>query len=83
MPPCIITVDVSEEIRLGREPFPGIMETVARLRAGEQLRVLAPSEPRPLIRALALRGLVATVTEIENGAFAVLFVPAAAAARDA
>ncbi len=74
MPPSIITVDVREDIRRGREPFPRIMATVARLRANEQLRVLAPFEPIPLIKVLALQGFTATVTEIEDGGFATLFV---------
>ena len=52
MPPTIITLDVRETIRAGQEPFPRIMEAVGRLRDGEQLRILAPFEPRPLIGVL-------------------------------
>jgi len=76
MPPNIITLDVREDILAGREPFARIMETVGRLRDGEQLRVVAPFEPRPLIAALAAQGFVATGTNLTDGGFAALFVSA-------
>jgi len=79
MPATIITLDVREELRAGHEPFPRIMEAVGRLRDGEQLRVIAPFEPRPLIGVLAAQGFVATVAKTEDGSFAVLFSPAAPA----
>ncbi len=82
MPPTIITLDVREELRAGREPFPRIMETVGRLRDGEQLRIVAPFEPRPLIGVLAAQGFVATVTQMGDGSFEVLFAPAAPAEPD-
>ena len=82
MPSTIITLDVREDLRAGREPFPRIMEAVDRLREGELLRVLAPFEPRPLIGVLAAQGFVATVTPEESGGFAVLFAPAAPAEPD-
>ncbi len=77
MPPTIITLDVREDIRAGREPFPRIMEAVGRLRDGEQLRIVAPFEPRPLIGVLAAQGFVAAVTKMDDGSFAVLFTSAA------
>ena len=73
MPPTIITVDVRETIRSGQEPFPRIMEAVGRLREGEQLRILAPFEPRPLIGVLATQGFTATITPIEAGDFEIIF----------
>ena len=76
MPPTTITLDVREDLRAGREPFPRIMEAVGRLREGEQLRVIAPFEPRPLIGVLAAQGFVATVTPTEDGSFEVIFAPA-------
>jgi len=82
MPPTIITLDVREDIRAGREPFPRIMDAVGRLRDGEQLRVLAPFEPRPLIGVLAAQGFVAMVTTMEDGGFAVLFAAATTADPD-
>jgi uncharacterized protein (DUF2249 family) len=80
MPSPIITLDVRDDLRAGREPFPRIMETVGRLRDGEQLRILAPFEPRPLIGVLAAQGFLATVTKMDDGDFAVLFTPAASPA---
>lgn len=82
MPATIITLDVRDDLRAGREPFPRIMEAVGRLRDGEQLRVIAPFEPRPLIGVLAAQGFVATVTQMEDGGFEVLFTPAAPSDRD-
>jgi uncharacterized protein (DUF2249 family) len=73
MSPPIITVDVRDDLRAGREPFPRIMEAAGRLRDGEQLRVLAPFEPRPLIGVLAMQGFVAKVTELSDGTFEVVF----------
>lgn len=82
MPPTIITLDVRDDLRAGREPFPRIMEAVGRLREGEQLRIIAPFEPRPLIGVLAAQGFGATVTPTEEGSFAVIFAPAAPAEPD-
>lgn len=82
MPPTIITIDVRDDIRAGREPLPHILEAVGRLREGEQLRILAPFEPRPLIGVLAAQGFLATVTESEGGGFEVLFTQAASAEPD-
>ena len=83
MQPTIITVDVRETIRSGQEPFPRIMEAVGRLRDGEQLRILAPFEPRPLIGVLATQGFTATITQIEGGDFEIIFsAPARADGED-
>ena len=68
----IITLDVREDLREGREPFGRIMEAVARLREGERLRVLAPFEPRPLMNVLARQGFTAAVQPIAGG-FEVIF----------
>ena len=73
MPETIITLDVRENIRAGQGPFPRIMETVGRLRDGEQLRILAPFEPRPHIGVLAAQGFTARVSPFEAGDFEVIF----------
>ncbi|OAI43240.1 hypothetical protein AYO41_02410 [Verrucomicrobia bacterium SCGC AG-212-E04] len=83
MPPAIITLDVREDIRAGREPFARIMEAVGRLRDGEQLRILAPFEPLPLIGVLAAQGFAATVTDLKEDGFAVLFAADSPAEPDA
>ena len=73
MPETIITLDVCENIRAGREPFPRIMETVGRLPDGERLRILAPFEPRPLIGVLAAQGFTAKITPLKGEDFEITF----------
>ena len=82
MPDTTITLNVREDIRAGREPFPRIMEAVGRLRDGEQLRVLAPFEPRPLIGVLAAQGFTATITPLDGGDFEIVFSAAAPVESD-
>jgi len=82
MPPVTITLDVREDIRGGREPFPRIMEAVGRLRDGEQLRILAPFEPRPLIGVLAAQGFTANISPLDGGDFEIIFSTPPAVASD-
>ena len=82
MPDTIITLDVREDLRAGREPFARIMEAVGRLRDGERLRILAPFEPRPLIGVLAAQGFTATLTPLDGGDFEIVFSAAAPAESD-
>jgi uncharacterized protein (DUF2249 family) len=49
-------IDVREDLRAGREPFPRIMAAVAALADGELLRLRAPFEPAPLYTVLGKRG---------------------------
>jgi uncharacterized protein (DUF2249 family) len=77
MPAETVTLDVREDLRAGREPFPRIMAAVSRLREGEQLRVIAPFEPRPLIGVLAAQGFVASVTQVADGSFEAIFTSTA------
>jgi uncharacterized protein (DUF2249 family) len=51
-----IHVDVREDIRLGREPFPRIMAAVKALGADQVLVLRAPFEPIPLYDVLGKRG---------------------------
>ena len=81
MPDTIITLDVREDLRAGREPFPRIMEAVGRLRDGERLRIVAPFEPRPLIGVLAAQGFTATITPLD-GDFEIVFSTATVAESD-
>ena len=82
MPHTIITLDVREDIRAGREPFARIMEAVGRLRDGEHLRILAPFEPRPLIGVLAAQGFTAAITPLDGGDFEIVFSAAVPAEND-
>ena len=44
-----MTMDVRDYIRSGHEPFSKIMNAAAALQADEQLLLIAPFEPRPLL----------------------------------
>jgi uncharacterized protein (DUF2249 family) len=68
-----ITLDVRDDIRNGREPFAKIMQTVARLKGDEQLRLFAPFEPAPLYAVLAQRGYAHHSKPTPDGDFEVLF----------
>jgi uncharacterized protein (DUF2249 family) len=76
-PTDIVTLDVRDDIREGREPFRRIMDAVARLRDGERLRLIAPFEPRPLIGVLTAQGFATVVTALGDGAYEVILTPPA------
>lgn len=69
----VVTLDVREDIRNGREPIGRIMETVGRLRENEALRLVAPFEPLPLFRVLARFGFSHQSTHLESGDWEVMF----------
>jgi uncharacterized protein (DUF2249 family) len=69
----VVTLDVREDLRRGREPFSKIMSTVASLGADDQLFLIAPFEPTPLFRILSEQGFRHTVRTTESGDFEVLF----------
>jgi uncharacterized protein (DUF2249 family) len=68
-----ITLDVREDIRQGREPFSIIMKNVAAMQAGDQLRLLAPFEPVPLLRMLSSQGFQHTSQAIGSEDWEVIF----------
>ena len=69
----VVTLDVREDLRRGREPFSKIMSTVASLGADDQLFLIAPLEPTPLFRILGEQGFRHTVRTTEAGDCEVLF----------
>lgn len=69
----IVTLDVRDDINRGQEPFSKIMNTVARLRPEEKLRLLAPFEPLPLFSLLAKQGYTHEAKQLESGDWEVLF----------
>ena len=73
MSQSIVTLDVREDIRNGREPFAKIMQTVARLKDNEQLLLIAPFEPAPLYAVLGQRGYSHQSKPTPAGDFEVLF----------
>jgi uncharacterized protein (DUF2249 family) len=68
-----VTVDVRNDIRNGREPFSRIMNATGTLQADEQLLLLAPFEPVPLVGALEKQGFRHTSRQMESGEWEVLF----------
>jgi uncharacterized protein (DUF2249 family) len=73
----IVTLDVREDIRAGREPFTRVMQTAASLQAGEALLLVAPFEPVPLYRMLGREGFSNRARAIADGDWEVLFWRAA------
>jgi uncharacterized protein (DUF2249 family) len=69
----VITLDVREDIRSGREPFGRIMTAANTLLANEQLQLLAPFEPVPLFHVLAKQGFSHTAHSLDSGDWEVLF----------
>lgn len=76
----VVTLDVREDLRQGREPFSKIMETVAGLTADQSLRLLAPIEPVPLFRVMARQGFNHEARRTDSGDWEVLFCRDAAGA---
>ena len=68
-----MTLDVREDIAKGDEPFARIMGAVAALRGDQQLRLIAPFEPLPLLEVMAIRGFTHKVNTLANGDYEVLF----------
>jgi uncharacterized protein (DUF2249 family) len=75
LPP--LELDVRPLLAAQRGPLPSIMAALARLAPGQALRLIAPFEPRPLYAHLAQRGFTAQPHRRADGAWEILFVPAA------
>lgn len=69
----VISLDVRDDIRRGREPFSRIMQTVAQLSEDESLLLTAPFEPKPLFAVLAQRGFLHNSKPLNSGDWEVLF----------
>jgi uncharacterized protein (DUF2249 family) len=69
----IVTVDVREDIRSGREPFSKIMNAAAALKAEERLLMIAPFEPVPLFRVMEKQGFVYEGQATASGDWEILF----------
>ena len=76
-----IHVDVREDIRLGREPFPRIMAAIKALGADQALMLRAPFEPIPLYDVLGKRGFAHWTERRAADDWSVAFYRAAAAPR--
>jgi uncharacterized protein (DUF2249 family) len=78
MNPDPITLDVREDIRLGREPFLKIIAAADELGPGQSLRLLAPFEPVPLYRVLGQQGFTHAGSAKTDGTWEILFTKPAA-----
>jgi uncharacterized protein (DUF2249 family) len=69
----IITLDVREDIRSGREPFSKIMKAAAAVASDERLKIIAPFEPVPLFHVMKRQGFDHVAKPNEAGDWEVLF----------
>jgi uncharacterized protein (DUF2249 family) len=70
----IVTLDVREDIRDGREPFSKIMKAATTLGEDEALLLLAPFEPVPLFSVMGRRGFSYTAHATTSGDWEVIFI---------
>jgi uncharacterized protein (DUF2249 family) len=77
------TLDVRPILRAGGEPFAAIMQSVATLKPGQGLRLLATFEPVPLFKVLGAKGFAHNARRLNEGDWEVLFTPSAQAGREA
>ena len=71
----LVELDVRAVLRDGGEPFPLIMQTVAGLKAGQSLRLIANFRPVPLLQVMQKKGFSFKDREISNGDWEVIFTP--------
>ncbi|HXF50150.1 MAG TPA: DUF2249 domain-containing protein [Dehalococcoidia bacterium] len=69
----VVTVDVRDDIRAGREPFQRIMAAAASLRDGQALEVINVFEPVPLYEVMRQRGFAHRTDRTPDGDWRVLF----------
>ena len=69
----VVTLDVREDIRRGREPFSKIMQAVGALKNRQDLLLIAPFKPVPLFKLLAQRGFSYDAKPTAEGDWEVLF----------
>jgi uncharacterized protein (DUF2249 family) len=76
-------LDVRPLFAAGRPPMPAILSAVNRLQPGQALRLIAPFQPEPLYQLLSERGFTPEPRQREDGAWEILFRPAAAESAEA
>src|SRR5512137_544880 len=76
----VVTIDVRDDIRRGRQPCARITEAADALKDGEALRLIAPFEPVPLFSLLGDKGFSHQATPLGSGDWEVLFTRNAAPA---
>ncbi len=71
----LVTLDVRDDLRAGREPLGRIMDAVSHLHSGQGLRLLATFEPLPLYRVLAAKGYAHEARRSDSGNWEIRFRP--------
>lgn len=74
------TLDVRPILKAGGEPFPQIMQAIAKLQAGQGLRLLATFKPEPLFAVMKNKGYSHSAKALDGGDWEVIFTPAQSAA---
>lgn len=67
------TFDVRPLLARGEEPFPAIRARVDAIKPGEELRLIAPFMPAPLLELLRSEGFHSSMERRRDGAWAVKF----------
>lgn len=78
----LLTLDVRPILRSGGEPFPEIMQAVAKLERGQGLRLLATFKPEPLFSVMQKKGLTHCEKELGGGDWEIIFKPEGTAAAN-
>ena len=74
-----VTLDVRPTLRNGGEPFPEIMQAIAKLDSSQGLRLLATFKPVPLFSVMQKKGYGHCEKELGDGDWEILFSPEGAA----
>jgi len=69
----VVTVDVREDIRAGREPFARIMAAVSALEPDQSLVLINVFEPVPLYGVMAEKGYEHETTRTDEGDWEIRF----------
>jgi uncharacterized protein (DUF2249 family) len=69
----VVTLDVRDDIRRGREPFSRIMQAVSDLKDGDDFLLIAPFEPTPLYAVLAQHGFAHQTRPIAGDDYEIRF----------
>ncbi len=69
----VVTLDVREDIRQGREPFERIMAAAGKLQPGDMLLLINSFEPLPLYRVMAQNGFTHWTEQTADGNWKVYF----------
>ncbi len=77
----VITLDVRDDIRQGREPLRRIIEAAEALEAGQGLEVVNLFEPVPLYGVMEARGFEHATAHSPGGIWRVLFYRSEAPVR--